>query len=501
MRSLVKPIGTITKYYPFIDEETKSILDSLMEESSSYFDFVQRLSDVVLKNEVPVNLAYIAAVQAWWCRIKETVNLIQEKYKDVPCIRPWGYALTSGQSDQTKYHDDVVEAIEKATETSLDDWIVTELHLLHAMFHWPQFSDIPSLLEPLEKAKSLIKANPLLNCFEPLICAFEGLAKRREGYTNESLVDYQRGQELAEVYDDFLYKYMNLLGRAFVLQNLNIQDSIAQYEELYELTQELEVPYLIVEILNDAGVAYEAAGESDLAISCHLEQIKIIGEVDTPCIILSSIYATLGDGQQALHWINQAFEYVGPLEFSLLYLLKAWALALLNRVEEAVHYLDTAHSLIMKSGQEIRLGNYYYISGVIEIARCDYLTALEFLEKALEILERISGGVYLNVVLLDLARAEILLVKQSTDSTKAPGRWLSKLEKYAIEQDMPGIRMQAALLKSEFYENHGQLKDAHSTLQNALNITDSLGVATLRSRITARITEMDRLLQDEELVS
>jgi tetratricopeptide (TPR) repeat protein len=497
----MKPMGTITKYYPFIDEETKTILDSLMEESSSYYDFVQRLCQVVLENEVSVNLVYIAAVHAWWCRTEETINLIQEKHTDVSCIRPWGYALTSGQSDQTKYHDDVVEAIEKATETSLDDWIVMELHLLHASFHWPQFGDIPSLLEPLEKAKSLIEANPLLNCFEPLICAFEGLAKRREGYTNESLVDYQRGQELAEVYDDPIYKYMNLLGRAFVLQNLNIQESLAQYEELYELTQELEVPYLIAEVLTDSGIAYEAAGESDLAISSHLEQIKILGEADTSCVILSSIFATLGDGQQALEWINRAFEFVGPHEFSLLYLLKAWALALLNRLEEAVHYLDTAHSLIMKSGQEIRLGNYYYISGVIEIARCDYLTALEFLEKALEILERISGGVYLNVVLLDLARAEILLAKQSTDSTKAPGRWLSKLEKYAIEGEMPGIRMQAALFKSEFYQNHGQLKDAHATLQDALNITDSLGVATLRSRITARITEMDHLLQDEEPVS
>ena len=52
----MKPMGTITKYYPFIDEESRSILDSLMEESSSYNDFVLRLSEVVLENEVPVNL-------------------------------------------------------------------------------------------------------------------------------------------------------------------------------------------------------------------------------------------------------------------------------------------------------------------------------------------------------------------------------------------------------------------------------------------------------------
>jgi hypothetical protein len=246
----VKPLGTITKYYPFIDEETQSILISLMDESSSYYDFVQRLSDVVLENEVPVNLAYLAAVQAWWCRTEETKSLIQEKYKDVPCIRPWGYLHYSSQTHQVKYHDAVVEAIEKAMDTALDDWMVAELHLLHTFYHWPIHGDIPSYLEPLEKAKSLTDANPLLNCFESLICAFEGMAKRREGYIKEALAIFQRGQELAEIHDDSLYKYMNLSGQARVLMYFNIQDSLARFEELYVLVQDLEVPYLESDMLH-----------------------------------------------------------------------------------------------------------------------------------------------------------------------------------------------------------------------------------------------------------
>ncbi len=79
----MKPMGTITKYYPFIDEETKSILNSLMDESSSYYDFVLRLSNMILANEVPVDLVFIAAVQVWWCRTHETMSQIQEKYRYV----------------------------------------------------------------------------------------------------------------------------------------------------------------------------------------------------------------------------------------------------------------------------------------------------------------------------------------------------------------------------------------------------------------------------------
>jgi tetratricopeptide (TPR) repeat protein len=499
----MKPMGTITKYYPFIEEETKSILNSLMDESSSYYDFVQRLCNVILKDEVSVNLVYVAAVQAWWCRTEETKSLIQEKYKDVPCIRPWGYLHYSSQTHQVKYHDAVVEAIEKAMETSLDDWMVTELHLLHTFYHWPIHGDIPSYLEPLEKAKSLTDANPLLNCFEPLICAFEGMAKRREGYTKDALAIFQRGQELAEVHDDSLYKYMNLSGQARVLMYFNIHDSLARFEELYVLVQDLEVPYLESDMLHDSGVAYETAGEYDLAISSHLEKMNVLGRAGLPEPMRARVYATLGYGQQALDLINGYFERFGHPEVPILYLRKAWALALLNRLEEAEQNLDTAQSLLITYGSEWQLGIYYHVSGVIELARGDFLAALDFLEKAWEVSERIPRDTNQNRALLDLARAEILIDNQSKDSTKVvvPGKWLSKLEKFATERDLPGVRMQTALLKSEFYQNHGQLKDAHATLQDALDITDSLGVATLRKRISDRIQEINRLMQDEELVS
>jgi hypothetical protein len=144
------PFGTITKYYPFVEEETKSVLNSLMDESSSYYDFVQRLCRVVFENEVPVNLVYLAAVQAWWCRLEEAKSLIQEKYREVLYVRPWGHLHASGGADQAAYHDDVVRAIEEAMAYSLDDWMKTELFLLHAFYHWPGYGDVPSLLEPLE---------------------------------------------------------------------------------------------------------------------------------------------------------------------------------------------------------------------------------------------------------------------------------------------------------------------------------------------------------------
>lgn len=492
----MEPLGTITKYYPFIDEETQSVLDSLMKKSSSYYDLVQRLCDVVLEDEVPVNLAYLAAVHAWWSRLEGPKNLIQEKYQDVPCIRPWGYPHNSVERDQVMYHDAVVEAIDKTPK----NWMETELHLLHTFYHWPS-GEVTSLLEPVEKAKMLINENPLLNCFEPLIHAFEGRAKAIEGFQVESIASVQRGRELAEIHDDALFIYMNLLEHALFLSSVSVQESLARFEKLYDLALDLEVPYFTAEVLNDSALVFEAAGEYDLAISSHYEKLKLLNGGAIPEPTPSRVYSTLGDGQRALEVMNRYFEYAEPVETPVYHLWRAWALALVDRLEDAERTLDTAYSMIIKSGSERILGNYFHFSGVVEQRKGNFLAALDLIEKAWDIASRIPAGTNQNRALLDLARTEILLSIQSKDSTKvaAPGKWLCKLEDFAVEKGLSGIRMQAAFLKSEFYQNHGQLKDAHATLVDALDITDSMGVVTLRKMIKKRLSDLSQLITEAEI--
>jgi len=501
----VESLGTITKYYPFIDEETKSILDTLIDGASSYYDFVQQLCDVALNNEVPVNLAYLATVHAWWCRMRSTVELLGERYGDVPYIKPWLHVVDSAERDQALSHDTVVESIDKALETSVDDWIEAELHILHAFFHHP-FGEVISLFEPLEKLKALIDTHPHLDCFESVIYAFEGIAKVREGEIKEALEILQKGKSLAELHNDALYLYMNMLQEGNILTCVSVHEAASVFEDLYELVQNLQVPIFVCEILNDSSLVYETTGEFDLTISSLHEIMKILGDgrlADTNFEILSRTYATLGDGRQSLEWINRGIEYNAPFAGVRMLLYKAWALALVDRIDKAEQTLETAYSRLIKAGLERNLGEYYHISGVIEFRKGNYLTALDLVEKAWEIAEQNPRGSNQNRALLDLARIENFIASQSKDDTKvaAPGKWLSTLEKYALNRDLPGIRMYAALLKSEFYQDTGQLKDALVTLQDAFNIIDSLGVQTLRRKIAKQIKNIEQLLHEEGTIS
>ncbi len=493
-------MGTITKYYPFIDEETKSILDNLMDESNNYYDFVGLLSETVLENEAPINLGYLAAVNVWWTRKKDVIDLIQQKYKNIPYMRPWKYIPDITDMDQQYYHDQIVQAIDTAIKTPVEDWIETELHLLHAYFHYPFLGDVPGLLKPLENARNLLNANPKLKCFESLICTLEGWAKGLEGYVDDTIAILQKGLQLAEHYNDSLYRYLNLIDQVGFLLYVNVNETIELCESLYDIAQDLGVPYFMSEVLNDSAIVFETAGEYDLAISSHIEAKKISGENDWSNQILSRIYAALGDGSRALDVIAPYFKADGTTDSRFLYMRRARAFALLNRIEEAEYDLERYYGMVMKSGTDIHLGAYHHLSGYLEMAKGNYLAALDILEKCWEFYQRVPRVLNRNYILLDLTRVELELEKETGDTIEpiTPGKWLCKLESHALERNLPGIRMQAALLKSEFYQNHDQLRDARATLIDALEITDSLGVATLRKRINTKIQEVDQLIQATE---
>ncbi|MHA2223222.1 MAG: tetratricopeptide repeat protein, partial [Candidatus Thorarchaeota archaeon] len=288
---------------------------------------------------------------------------------------------------------------------------------------------------------------------------------------------------------------------------VSIKKAIALFEEAYQLTLKLEVPYLEAEVLHDSGLVFEVAGEYDLAISSYQEMGKVYqfdGSQNSESAPISRVYVALGNGERALEMAIAYLEDYDVLGIQWPYLGKAAALALLNRVDEAEANLAEAYKLVIKSGLDRFLGRYYLAAGLVELAKGDYLSSMDYYEKAWEIFERV-GQVYgeKNLALTGLARAEILLDSQTSDVKKTitPGRWLSNLEKFAIERDLPGIRMQAALLKSQFFQNHGRLKDAQATLQDALSITESKGVATLRKKISEQINEIEKLVRDEEIVS
>ena len=61
----MKPLGTITQCFPHVDEETKSILQSVLEESENYADFAKQLIEKACSKKVTPVLQYFAFFHAY----------------------------------------------------------------------------------------------------------------------------------------------------------------------------------------------------------------------------------------------------------------------------------------------------------------------------------------------------------------------------------------------------------------------------------------------------
>ncbi|MFW9789335.1 MAG: hypothetical protein ACFFE2_14580 [Candidatus Thorarchaeota archaeon] len=496
----MKPMGTITKYYPFIDEESRMILDSLMDESSNYYDFVQRLTELVLEKQVSENLVYIATGQCWYAQASDLRNAILDKYNSFEIIKPWRYYWDTPESYNSENSQAILQSLDSAMMPPKDNWIAVELLLSHALrLVELLLSDAFNLGATfLSKANALIDQRTELLCFKPLAYLVESRMNYVEAKVAEAAALSRTAYELASENNDAMYEFLSILSLADSIKHKNPRESLSLFEQAYRIAQSLEVPVLIGETFHAVGLAYETLGEYDLAISGQLEYLDKSHTIDDEIIsvVLSRLYASSGDGRQALEWANRSLD---DEEFYVGYLRKARALIILNRLDEAEETLDIARQKVLRAGHDYYLAEYYSVSGLLDMAKGELANAMATLEQAYQILYPLERLAYLNETLIALATVEVtMLQRQSHGGTDAAtGKWLSILENHARTFDMPGIAMRAALLRSEVFKSEGHLQDASETLRHALELSDSLGVRTLRNRIEASMLEIDRLMRDE----
>ncbi|TFG06244.1 hypothetical protein EU522_01845 [Candidatus Thorarchaeota archaeon] len=62
---VLKPLGTITMYFKFLEEDIISEVKAIMNQARDHYDFVLQLSERACQDETPTTLIYIAAAHVW----------------------------------------------------------------------------------------------------------------------------------------------------------------------------------------------------------------------------------------------------------------------------------------------------------------------------------------------------------------------------------------------------------------------------------------------------
>jgi tetratricopeptide (TPR) repeat protein len=499
----VKPIGTITKYYPFLDKETVDVLKALVDDALNYRDFVKRLIQTSNEYDTNTPMFLIAVIQANTIGggyDDEIWDSIRPRCQESVVTKPWNY--WSNPDIRLEQHKrEFQEVMRNAISSTNDDWIRFHLFLVGAWRAWLW----KNYHRMMDSASSLLEERSELTCFAPRIHYIEGFAARREGNSKAASDATEKMLRIAKEHGDILSAAIALHVRAEILRNLEPYQALSLLDECYELFQELGDITNAGIVNSSKGLVHTTLGEYDLALDFAFKDLEVTEKVlrstgpkaYEAAIIVSALYCDLDMPEQALEWIQWVeSEDMQPSRYRYFVLNKARTLIQLGRLEDGGKQLENAHKQVLLVGYDPDLAMYNHILGIYELAKGDTEAALTTLAQALVEFERLNLQLSINRCLISLAKAEIESFQESLASLiTTSDSWMSRLEKHAREKDYPGIKIQHALLKAECQAMIEEKEAAILTLKDALTYSDSPGVKTLRKRINERLEELEGIPQ------
>lgn len=501
----MEPIGTITKFYPFLTEDIRETVESILSEAESYDDFVSKLVDTVLAQDVTNDLLQFAAIQSWISGNRDIGLRLQPLLIEHVVLKPWSIQYVESFEVSEEFLRGFPISFTRALEALPGNWVNIHLLMLGTLHYHPRHER----QRILDEAKNLLEKHPELRCFSPEIHSLQGWFLIEANF-DEAVDHFRQAMQLAEDYNDVIRKAAAQRDFANFTKGKDTVQALSHMEESYQTFTRLGAKSGAHTTARHMGLLHIIIGEYDLAVEFYAKAIELSeprGWVRYAISVAHShMYCDIDLPEQALEWIKWIMdgeEISGPVleritaHYSPFFpLAVARTLIQLGQLDGVSELLRAAHRLVLKIGREVDLLLYNFVSGLFDIATGNQDTGFQTMVDALNEAERLNiqaDVVSINSILLSLAKAELMTFSASEGdrNIESSGPWMTRLGIYARENNYPGIMMQHALLKAEYQNQIGETEAAILTLQDALTFTDSLGVKTLRNRIQERLQDLE----------
>jgi hypothetical protein len=226
----MKSLGSVTKYYKFVDPGTRIMLENEMDTAADYKDFVRRFCTAVTSEESHDERVYLAARLALHYGGHDSMPRLVKKYPSSVLARPY-YLLflrhTYGDMPLMK----VAESIREALDSTPEDWIKLDL-LLREWQCYNAIKDVSQLQTANKSMRELIESDVDLECFIPGIYHVM-MQGRKQSELDDAL---QEALKIARKYDDLV-----VMARLFALNAAFIRDTDeALAEKCFHFARELD---------------------------------------------------------------------------------------------------------------------------------------------------------------------------------------------------------------------------------------------------------------------
>ncbi|MFX1367204.1 MAG: tetratricopeptide repeat protein [Promethearchaeota archaeon] len=484
----MKPLGTITKYYRFLDGETREILDSIMASAYNYSNFTHLLVDRVCSEDSSDTLVLLAAIHTDHLVDFNLVKKLSEKYQEHLFARPFILRQSSYYMERPTGFEEAKDAIEHVFSTNPEDWIAFRMAALAYRIGGILSPGESYELDALSKMETLVQSNESLSCFRHEFLSYQAYQYRS--------IDMTKYLQIAELALDGALQEDDIVHAVYVakdiaLNNTDTKMMLAGLDKSMALCSKHGLSTLLSYMYNVRGIIHDTRGEFDAAINCYLEAIELLEKTRSPTMaglpgFLAWSYSEMGNGEEALEWasMNLLTAKSQPHTLPSAYLLRARALIRLGRLDEARVDLDNGQEMALKVANELLIQGVHLTTGLLEMAQDRPLDAMQSFERSLEICERIGEQNTINSILLKLTECElsILQVNDDTESAEHSGKWMERLEKVVIQKELPGIRGLLLLLKAELRLKQSRRNEAKSLIREVRDLSGQPGLKFLNDR-------------------
>jgi tetratricopeptide (TPR) repeat protein len=466
----MEPLGTITQYFPFLDEDTRNALQEIMDEVPNYFEFAVKLTDKVLNENCSDRIVYFAIHHAALAMDFKVIDQIREKYSDRLLLGPYLYfasAFQGNTDDLKKVHETADEILASKPE----DWLVLEMNCMKFeadMRDYPRTIYGDSLIDTI---REYIANEPRFGFYETTLNDYLSRRARIDGIVEERIRCIDRAIESATKFNDQVRLVDLLAKKSTLIEDVDRGLARDLLKQAYDMSELVGIPADFAFIIYKIGRLESIRGIFDAAIKHFLQSISIkerVGlNVANDSWELSTVYNMIGESESGLEWARMTEDQYKsrPLLKPHAILNQAWSLILLGQETEALILIDSIREEIMKSGRESLLAWLHFVTGVLEMHDGDYTSAASSIEEALRIYEmQRDVPLFQLICLYHLARIEATTSQVNEELSPS----LAVLEEKALEEDLPGFLGLVHFLKGELAlanNDDSTLRDSVQRLQ------------------------------------
>jgi tetratricopeptide (TPR) repeat protein len=447
-----QPIGTITQYFPFMDVETKKLIQNLIEEAYNYGNFVKLLSKKVCAEDSKDLVVFFATHHAAVLSDFNCLDDIAKKYGSLSIIRPDLFFASYLQGTKEDLEKTRIAA-DNILSGDIQNWLKMEALLIKLEAELISYPEFLYCISTSERIQESLELHPELGFFKSRY--YDGLALRsqRDGDMETTLQFIQKAIDNSQEYNDLVRHARLLKTKAMYTESDGLGQSVELLVIAKEMLEKLGDTGGLADTLFQLSKIYSIRGEYEKSINDTLEVIRLrqllSKSIGPYALTLSTLYNVVEDPQAGLEWAKMAEEEMQQNHKPRALLNQVWALVLMKKKETALELLDRVREVVLKSGMESHLAALYMIDGIIEMDEGNYMQAESSISNAFEIYEKRGSLMSSFVCLWMLAKNEVeIATLLEYDYTIKEDSWLFRLEKKARSEKLPGILAQALILKA-----------------------------------------------------